>query len=70
MRKHGQTDMTKLVVAFRNFAKAPKIYAFSIYKGKGHQKNNREKYSTKMKCNFKSHNFNVFVIGTKSITYS
>jgi len=23
--KNGQTDMTKLIVAFRNFAKAPKI---------------------------------------------
>jgi hypothetical protein len=24
MRKNGQTDMTKLIVAFRNFANAPK----------------------------------------------
>jgi hypothetical protein len=24
-KKNGQTDMTKLIVAFRNFAKAPKI---------------------------------------------
>ena len=25
MRTDGQTDMTKLIVAFRNFAKVPKI---------------------------------------------
>jgi len=27
----GQTDMTKLIVCFRNFAKAPKNYCFRIY---------------------------------------
>ena len=26
MRTDGQTDMTKLIVTFRNFVKAPKIY--------------------------------------------
>jgi hypothetical protein len=25
MQTHGQTDMTKLIVAFRNFPKVPKI---------------------------------------------
>ena len=27
----GQTDMTKLIVAFRNFANAPKIHFFCMY---------------------------------------
>ena len=32
MRAEGQTDMTVLVVAFRNFSKAPKIYVgFEVY---------------------------------------
>jgi len=26
MRKEGRKDMTKLIVAFRNFAKAPKMH--------------------------------------------
>jgi len=29
-RTDGQTDVTKLTVAFRNFANAPKIYMCSI----------------------------------------
>ena len=32
MRPEGQTDMTKLIVTFRNFAKAPKNnYSFAQY---------------------------------------
>jgi hypothetical protein len=27
----GQTDMTKLIVAFRNFANAPKIYWWAAH---------------------------------------
>jgi len=31
-RTDGQTDMTVLIVAFRNFSKAPKIYVgFEVY---------------------------------------
>jgi hypothetical protein len=26
----GRTDITEVIVAFRNFAKAPKIYAFQL----------------------------------------
>ena len=29
----GQTDMAKLIVAFRNIANAPKNQNFSLYKG-------------------------------------
>jgi hypothetical protein len=31
MRTNGRADMTKPIVAFRNFANAPKIYIFSVY---------------------------------------
>jgi hypothetical protein len=31
MRTDGQTDMTKLEVAFRNFAKAPKMPLIFLY---------------------------------------
>jgi hypothetical protein len=30
MRSDGQTDMTKLIVAFRNLAKAPKILPYIL----------------------------------------
>jgi hypothetical protein len=35
MRAHGQTDMTTIIVAFRNFAKAPK----NVISGKNTAKN-------------------------------
>jgi hypothetical protein len=31
MRKDGQTDMTKLIVALLNFAKGPKMFGYSPY---------------------------------------
>ena len=30
MRSHGETDMTKLIVGFRSFAKAPNKYGIKV----------------------------------------
>jgi hypothetical protein len=31
MRTDGRTDMTKLIVAFRNFVKAPKTWTWEVH---------------------------------------